>query len=550
MYKFGTGKRASEQIRYRMKKRIYIREWLSLKPYQRQVQTDAYYLALCNNVKEILLQPEHFLLLRCLEEEDIHLLCCFLVSYFEDVISQTNIWNTFIQKHAELFGKRLPFYPTVEYDENEINEQDVSFLTWYFLNTIQEDKFVSPYNESIARFARNVMDLFEEEYERAPENEDLIIYYSIDQSETDFYVVRKFIEQVLFKSYLFWTDTRFRLRKIEEEVLEDERLKKMGPDYLNEIKDSFLHRWCTRLLGLKGKEWGAEILGKSHPLYTELYRMSPKIFGYFLYKGQNDTHITLEHIASEKSFLLTKESFGYSDKLIEIDTIVAIGIVKWREEWWFSGAYTQQEFDEHVVRKEKNLDLVRRKDLSFLDEDECVSELLQKQGKTFLEFNNSSHIAFLPSDKIEQFLNDYFAYYNKSQILANGEPESLERTAWNKEYFKEGKGENPVFSKIAASGLVFYNPKSGIEIALSINSAFPAKENPYYEDDESEEAIYHLLMSKEFSRELVLYCIDHYRNDLPFFTDGVGKRYLDDLDFLLRFWKRESYHTISSVSSS
>ena len=41
------------------------------------------------------------------------------------------------------------------------------------------------------------------------------------------------------------------------------------------------------------------------------------------------------------------------DSLKEIDTIMYIGIAKWKEEWWFSGVYIQQQFNADLVSEVK-----------------------------------------------------------------------------------------------------------------------------------------------------------------------------------------------------
>jgi hypothetical protein len=528
-----------------MKNKIYIRDWLSFKPYLKQTKTDAYYLSLCNKVKDILMWPGHFVLLMYVDKQNLNLLSCFLVSYFEDIISGTNIWNVFAKKHSELYGKPLPFYPTPEYAEEEINEQDISFLVWYFLNTIQDEKFISPYNEFITNIARDVMEIFDEEYEYAPGNETLKSWYLLDPDEEDFYPARIFIDNILFKSYLFYTDTLFRLEDNEIEFLEKDSDAPDRLNFLNEVRDSLLHRCCTRLLGMQGKEWAAELLGKSHPRYTDLLEMSPKVFGYFLYKGQDDKHIFLEHIASGKKFPLLRESFSYYQQLVKKDTVVLIGLVKWKGEWWFSGIFGQQGYDERLVRAEKTSD-ISLKSVNFLDHGEQAPEILEKQEQAFLRFNHNSPIVFLPTDQIESFLNDYTTFYNS--LFQMEERESAMERLKESTFLGERKHEKPDFSGMAESGLVFFNPKSGCEIAVGINSAFPAKENRYFLEDESEDAIFSLFMSPEFSKELVLYCIDHYKDKLPFLKEGEGRKYLDDIDFLLRFWKQEDYFSKPSIS--
>lgn len=72
--------------------------------------------------------------------------------------------------------------------------------------------------------------------------------------------------------------------------------------------------------------------------------------------------------------------------------------------------------------------------------------------------------------------------------------------------------------------------------------------NPYFKEEDSEEHVMRLLMDESLSTELVMYCIDNCKTKLSFFPKGVGKKYLEDIDFLLRFWKKENYHTIPSIT--
>jgi hypothetical protein len=58
----------------------------------------------------------------------------------------------------------------------------------------------------------------------------------------------------------------------------------------------------------------------------------------------------------------------------------------------------------------------------------------------------------------------------------------------------------------------------------------------------------HLLVSEELSTELVMYCVENCREKLPFFNQFPGKHYLEDIDFLLRFWKRGGYHSKPQIT--
>jgi hypothetical protein len=200
--------------------KIYITDWLELKPYETQTLTDSYYLKLSNQVKQALLAgTERVTFFMYLSDEELNLLACFLTAWFEDLISGTNIWNSFVKQHKELYKKQLPFFPVEEYFEEEINPQDISFLIWYYMNTAQDDKFISPYNDFIQSATEKIYTVFDEAWEYAPENKVLQSVYKIDP-DADYYEARKFINTLVFKTYLFYPDTFYRLLENETEIID------------------------------------------------------------------------------------------------------------------------------------------------------------------------------------------------------------------------------------------------------------------------------------------------------------------------------------------
>lgn len=531
-----------------MDKRIFIKDWLELKPYKKQTVTDSYYLKICNDVKKVITtNKQSFVPQKYLDNKDINLLSCFLTSYFEDLISETNIWNSFVRTHQRLYKKQLPFYNLDEYYEEEINPQDISFLIWYFLNTVQEEKFISPFNDFIVETAEKIFDVFDKEWEFAPENEYLKTFYQIDQKQNDFYIARNLIDTVLFKTYLFYTDTSFRLQEEEIEIIENNKYDYNLTMFLNENRDRTLHKSHTMLLALTGKEWVSEILGTNHLLSKDFLAISQKIQGFFLYKGQDKNNIFIEHIASSKKFNLTKKSFDHSQTLKELDTILFMGIVMWKDEWWFSGVFFQHPFNPDLILDEKN-SMESRMAVNFLDHQELgTDERLKKQFSAFKDFNNGSQIAFLPAVRIKEFYKDYIEFFNNTLNLSEEEIKEAKQRMRNDGFFGTNDTQKD-FSEISETGLVFFNPKGGGEIALAVNSAFPMPSNPYFKEEDSEEHVVHLLMNESFSTELVMYCIDNCKTKLSFFTKGIEKKYLKDIDFLLRFWKKDRYHTTPTIA--
>ena len=537
----------------RMKKRIFIKDWLAFKPYEKQTSTDSYYLRICNEVNDSFHKEiPSFMYNTFLDDSQLRNLICFLTSYFEDIISGTNIWNTFVKLHERLYKKPLPLYePDEYYYEEEINQEDVYFLTWYFLNTIQEEKFIPPYNEFILLAAEVAYDVFDEAWEVAPENNTLRSYYQIDKNEEDYYIARHLIDNILFNTYLFHPDTFKRLDIQLQEIIDENEGEREDVilALMNETRDGLVHTACTALLGMKGKEWAAEILGSDHPLYRDFLNMSPKIEGMFLYKGQDKRYISIEHIASGKKFQVTQRSFEYADSLKEVDTILYMGITQWKNEWWFSGIFFQQPFNADLILKEKN-SLESRRAVSFLDHTKKVTkEALKTQFQAFLDINNGSQMAFMLKKNIDDFFQRYTRRYQSLVKLTEKERKASRRRA-RKEGFS-ATNEVPIdihLPEDAESCLVFFNPKSGVEVAYGVNNAFPLPNNPFFDADHSREDIMFLLSSEEISTELAMFCIDHCKDDLDFFQAGFGKLLLEDLDFMLRFWKKEHYFSKPSIT--
>lgn len=531
-----------------MKNKIYIKDWLELKPYESHKPTDTYYLKMANEIKSVFKNMDFLAFRLYLDETEINTLCCFLVSYFEDVVSATNIFNTFRKEHKALYEKPLPFYNTKRYYEDEINTADVTFLSWYFLNTVQQRDSALPHHKVFPAFAKKVMDIFDREYEYAPENEALRPYYKIDENETDYYKIRGMVETILLGTYLFYPDTALDMISEEEKIFERKKNDKNLVPFLQENRDSFYFKTRTRLLALSGTEWASGLAGKEHPLYSDIRSISQRISGFFLYKGQNEKTIQLEHIASGKKFGLNKASFDHYAALTEIDIILFMGIVRWQNEWWFSGIFYLQDFNADLILDEKN-SVPSRRQVAFLDfERKETAEILKKQERAFLGFNNASHIAFMKTDQIENFITGYNNFYNESLDLTDQEILEAHNRSKKEGFLKDQTKLDFDFSEDFEVAIVFFNPKSGIEIAFNCNSAFPASNNPYFNPEESDEDVHYILTSEEISKELADYCLDNYKDKLTFFENTINQIIVKDIDFLLRFWKRHNYQTEPQIT--
>lgn len=531
-----------------MKNRIYIQDWLKFKPYNNHSITDNYYLKLSNDIKNTMINRPEFLNIQSnLKEEEVNNLFCFLVSYFEDIISDTKLWSSFVSIHKRLYKKELPFFELDDYYEDEINNQDIRFLIWYFINTTQKDKFILPFNSFITDVADIIYDIFDNAWDDSPVNSHLKTFYQIDSSVYDYYDARKLMDIVLFQSYLFYFDTSAEIRETETEIIQKGNNKEHLLSILRENRDTNLHNLHSRLLALNSKEWTSAIIKDNKSLSDDILNISQRISGYFFYKGQDNKDIFLEHIASSKKFNITKKSFDYSANLTEEDSIMFMGIARWKYEWWFSGVQFNQDFNADLILDEKN-SIESRMSVNFLDhQTEDMYELLKSQQEAFLEFNNNQEIAFIQSNKIDEFLKNFTSYYNSTLKLSKKEIEESKKRRINDGFFGSDS-EMTDFSEEEEFSIVFFNPKSGCEIVYGINSAFPLPHNPTFKTEESENHLMYLFMDETISKELVMFCIEKCKSKLPYLNSLIGSLLLIDIDFLLRFWKKEKYHSKPSIS--
>lgn len=533
-----------------MSKKIFMDKWLLFKPYNNPTNTDLYYLKICNKVKAAILSENRTTILdEYLDELEVELLSCYLTSYLEDKISGSSIYNTFIKINKKLYNKTLPFYDLDDYYEDEINVQDVKFLIWFYMDLDNSREFILPMNPLISETAKNVISVLDDAWEYAPENLQLKSFYEIDGKENDYYAARLIIDNILFRTYLFYPDTICKL--MDHELLIIDEHKNSNPDYaislLNENRDQILQSNYTRLLSLKGKIWVAELLTEQHQLSQHYRDISQKISGYFFYKGQDQNDLTIEHIASSKVFKITKKSFEFSHELTVIDTIVFMGIVKWKNEWWFSGMYFSQRFNADIVLDEKN-SIQSRSSVSFLDhEQNNFDKLLKLQSDAFLDYNDGSHIAFMPGSEIESFVKGFMDYYNKSLNKSEEAEIATYDRAKKDGLLKNFAGDIP-FKESTESGLVFFNPSRGVEMLIFHNEAFKHPNNPYQTLENNNSSIADILTSPEISKELAQFCLFECENNLTFLKYGLGPNYLEDLDFLFRHWKSQVYH--SNISAA
>lgn len=520
--------------------------WLSLHPYTKAAQSDFYYLRLCNDVADILFSYDYFETELDLSDDEIKDLACFLTAYFEDVISGIGLWQAFTQQHMELYDIYLPFYSVDEYYQDEINPEDIMFLFWYYSSMIMyEERMLSPKIFSEAPPVIDILDLFDSEYEQAPENLQLKQMMEVAPDEEDFYRLRDNLRWILLDSWLLHF-SRFNLERIIKDELNVETYEQMSEDdkkaYATEIADTYLFTSYTPLLAVKGKDWLAYSLGSRHPLFNEILDISEKIRGFFLFLGYEDNDLLFQHITTDTRLRVTTRSLEMSDDWKPGKSIFLIGFVKWRGEWWFSGYYAKYGYDQELIENVKASDSAGQ----LFGLDPVLRRIaVEEQNASFLKYNKGKPIAFFGSQEVaNRFVYNFLIFhYEQLDISDIHRKEAHEKIQIMSEQKSPDRGTG-VPDKVP--GLVFFNPVSGIELAFGFNELIPGPDNPWYLGPDADDDTMSLLYSPHISKECLEYILEHEEvPGLGFPGEGGHELLMGNLDFMIRFWKNKHYHSDS-----
>lgn len=152
-------------------KKIYVQEWMSFQPYGRQDEIDTYYVKVANRLADFLKTAvgERY------SEHSLHGIAIYLTLWFQDLITQTGIWEAFISECRKRYGQLVPFMTSEEEKEyylGEVNPEDLRFLLWHYFQSLEKQAggVLNPENPVFEELAHQLYDYLSEEYEVAPEN--------------------------------------------------------------------------------------------------------------------------------------------------------------------------------------------------------------------------------------------------------------------------------------------------------------------------------------------------------------------------------------------
>lgn len=245
--------------------KIFPKDWLTLHPYRQSTPIDSYYTGIANRIYDILKRTE---LSNSFEDDEPKQIAIRLAAYFEDVISELNIWRTFITTYKEMFGKYLPFYqPDDHYYDDEVNYEDVRFLLWHYTQQyhgLRKGTFVNPDNPANEMTARLVYQLFCDEWTTAPQNERMQHYLSEENRFGEVETYEPLLLWFHYNSYLLTGSNQEFTEYARHLWAEAEKTGEKLDNHLFSLHRHLAYNSKTPFLALTSPQWLARILA-SHP---------------------------------------------------------------------------------------------------------------------------------------------------------------------------------------------------------------------------------------------------------------------------------------------
>ena len=490
---------------------ITVQDIVMRHPMGMRCDTDFYYAKVGNR---LLRQLSRYLAKQGLSEDVMMKMALKTVLYFEDVICDSGIWRSFVEKHQALYGKMLPFYSVKgEYYADEPHVRDIQLLLWDVMMEVHENEIINPENLGLSAIAFDFYEVLDDEFEKAPINETLKDFFEHPVFIGDFIEMRNVLQWICSTCYL--TAGRYKLRGFHETFKSIIKLLRFDSHDNRAIYAAMCQqpfKYKTGMLAMLPQEWLAGILecnGRNAEA-AELRAIEFRPYDLYKLDGFDDTFIRLSDTQG-REVVVRKDSYGdmRDSTLMATDGCVA-SFVKYLGEWNTNGMDSWGRFGKaYEEQREKK----RR----------YKSGVPQKNYEAMMKKSGGSPLFYLRDGKdARRFLMEDV-----------GIPESLMRPSEldDKEYM--------VAWVPSPDEDVFFAP----DAALAIMD----ERNPYYKAvDDSETGMDLISAPDRLPGDMVRYLIAH--NMLP----DVALNHLNgaeagrelaqkNLDFLARSIRRDQY---------
>ena len=444
----------THQTHFRVMKKIYPKKWLELHPYKQTNSVDQYYVGIANEIHKRLYSSTIADAFE--EEENIRYTSLCLAAWFEDVISQTGIWQAFTAECRKRYGAYLPFYPIKgDYFPDEINLEDIRFLLWHHIQYLCRGiSAINPENPGIEQTAQEIYGLLAEEYETAPENERMqeFLYHSA-MGEEDFFHYREILDWFHYQCY-FNIENVAQCRDEAERLLDDEKITpEMAETLIYATRTSLTFKGRRNLLSLTSPEWLA-LIGKAHPEHQLWGKVKARENSCYLLEKEDDEYLYVKDLCSEdeSEFKITKKSLNLSairSREVGKSTLIC-ELIYFGNAWWQCGMLLENKYNQKMA--EYVDDLTKQKEKT--NEKAAFHDFIKASGGKSFVFCQSQ-------EEISDFLLNKMGY---------GLKEDLDIPRIHTE----------------TGAMLMANPHTGLHIQFKLCECIKSPDNPNYNKEEAE----------------------------------------------------------------
>ena len=444
----------THQTHFRVMKKIYPQKWLELHPYKQTNSVDQYYVGIANEIHKRLYSSTIADAFE--EEENIRYTSLCLAAWFEDVISQTGIWQAFTAECRKRYGAYLPFYPIKgDYFPDEINLEDIRFLLWHHIQYLCRGiSAINPENPGIEQTAQEIYGLLAEEYETAPENERMqeFLYHSA-MGEEDFFRYREILDWFHYQCY-FNIENVAQCRDEAERLLDDEKITpEMAETLIYATRTSLTFKGRRNLLSLTSPEWLA-LIGNAHPEHQLWGKVKVRENSCYLLEKEDGRYLYVKDLCSEDEgeFKITKKSLNLSairSREVGKSTLIC-ELIYFGNAWWQCGMLLENKYDQKMA--EYVDDLTKQKEKT--NEKATFHDFIKASGGKSFVFCQSQ-------EEISDFLLNKMGY---------GLKEDLDIPRIHTE----------------TGAMLMANPHTGLHIQFKLCECIKSPDNPNYNKEEAE----------------------------------------------------------------
>ena len=276
-----------------------------------------------------------------MEQVEIRNTCINLALFFEDLHSETHLFETFTRLYKRMFGMYVPFYQSVDANSPDAGLDAMKFMLWHSIVAERGSRVLNPTNDALAAMSEKLLMLWNESKAHIDPNEELADYLYAEETQED-------VNEV--KTVLVWLSLRSPLGRWfnNPDVKNDDAgLKELLPnldkdtlEYANECH--YVFKNLTWPLSLTPQRIYAEMIrldmdDSEDPLAAHIENIRCKPLGIYKIIDSNSKRMQLQDFLGETFSVNLDGFFGNVRKLSRQHTHIEGSFITMDEQWEVNG---------------------------------------------------------------------------------------------------------------------------------------------------------------------------------------------------------------------